>query len=128
MVSLSIHKEHLTRLLVVTFKWNVLCCSQKSITNMCTLTRFCKENCSICRDGKKSLPVWYDINCTSIIRSQRHEIPSAKEKEKEEYVIDGLSRLKPFDFCYDRKMGSYPISASSPLKNINIDHIMDTES
>lgn len=36
-------------------------------------------------------------DCTSIIRSQRHEIPSAKEEE--EYVIDGLSRLKPLDFC-----------------------------
>lgn len=36
-------------------------------------------------------------DCTSIIRSQRHEIPSAKEAEKS--VIDGLSRLKPFDFC-----------------------------
>lgn len=38
-----------------------------------------------------------DCTSTSIIRSQRHEIPSAKEAEKS--VIDGLSRLKPFDFC-----------------------------
>lgn len=86
MVSLSIHKENLTRLLVVTFKWNVLCCSQKSISNMCTLTRFWKKPLvkrTAAFSGIEKRAYQFDMtsDCKSIIRSQRHEILLQKKKK-----------------------------------------------
>lgn len=71
--------------------------------------------------GMDKIACQFDMTSDCIIRSQRHKIRSAKEDEKS--VIAGLSRIKPFDFCQGRKMDSYPKSVSSPLKNINIDHI-----